>query len=243
MSIPDPDAVAGAWRSSGSTVRAPIGAAANRPLEIDLVTDGPHGLLAGTTGAGKSELLRTMVVSLAARVDPEHLNYVLIDYKGGSAVRRLCRPPPCGRRRHRPRRAPRPPRPHLSRGRAAPPGASVTGGRGPGSPHLPGAGPPTATSPAAHRHRRVRRHGQGAARVHGCSGGHRRPRPQPRRPPAAGHAAAGGGDQGQHPRQQQPAALAAGAEHHRLEGRDRRCRRGEPAALTPRKRLCPLWAI
>ena len=80
-----PRSVAIAWRASGSTVRAPIGSAANRPLEIDLVTDGPHGLLSGTTGAGKSELLRTMVVSLAARVDPEHLNYVLIDYKGGSA--------------------------------------------------------------------------------------------------------------------------------------------------------------
>ena len=85
MTDPDPAVVADAWRRSGSTVRAPIGAAANRPLDIDLVTDGPHGLLAGTTGAGKSELLRTMVVSLAARVDPEHLNYVLVDYKGGSA--------------------------------------------------------------------------------------------------------------------------------------------------------------
>ena len=229
--------------ASGSTVRAPIGSAANRPLEIDLVTDGPHGLLVGhhrrreeRAATDHGCLARRPGRPRAPQLRPHRL-------QGRQRVRRLCRPPPCGRRRHRPRRAPRPPRPHLSRGRAAPPGASVTGGRGPGSPHLPGRRPPTATSPAAHRHRRVRRHGQGASRVHGCSGGHRRPRPQPRCPPAAGHTAAGGGDQGQHPRQQQPAALAAGAEHHRLEGCDRRCRRGQPAPLAPRKRLCPLWAI
>ncbi len=55
------------------------------PLNVDLVADGPHGLVAGTTGAGKSELLRSLVAALAARHSPERVNFVLIDYKGGSA--------------------------------------------------------------------------------------------------------------------------------------------------------------
>ncbi len=55
------------------------------PLDIDLVGDGPHGLVAGTTGAGKSELLRSLVASLAAEHSPLRINFVLVDYKGGSA--------------------------------------------------------------------------------------------------------------------------------------------------------------
>ncbi|HET8980121.1 MAG TPA: FtsK/SpoIIIE domain-containing protein [Solirubrobacteraceae bacterium] len=55
------------------------------PLHVDLVADGPHGLVAGTTGAGKSELLRSLVASLAAEHPPTRVNFVLIDYKGGSA--------------------------------------------------------------------------------------------------------------------------------------------------------------
>ena len=39
-------------------------------VEIDLVRDGPHALIAGTTGSGKSELLRTLVASLAAGAVP-----------------------------------------------------------------------------------------------------------------------------------------------------------------------------
>ncbi|MDQ3351404.1 MAG: FtsK/SpoIIIE domain-containing protein, partial [Actinomycetota bacterium] len=53
-------------------------------VEVDLVTDGPHALIGGTTGSGKSELLRTLVVGLAARYEPARLNFVLVDYKGGS---------------------------------------------------------------------------------------------------------------------------------------------------------------
>ena len=64
---------------------APLGIAENGPFEIDLVADGPHGLIAGTTGAGKSELLRTLIVGLASNYGPDDLVFVLIDYKGGSA--------------------------------------------------------------------------------------------------------------------------------------------------------------
>ncbi len=84
---PTPEAVLGRWRQAGTVPKlsGPIGVAETGPLSVDLVGDGPHGLIAGTTGAGKSELLRTMVMSWAASVDPEHLNFVLVDYKGGSA--------------------------------------------------------------------------------------------------------------------------------------------------------------
>lgn len=81
-----PSEVIAAWRTGGvdPAPRAPIGWSADGLIEIDLVRDGPHGLVAGTTGSGKSELLRSLVVSLALHVSPEHLNVVLVDYKGGS---------------------------------------------------------------------------------------------------------------------------------------------------------------
>ncbi len=64
--------------------RALMGVAADGVVDIDLVRDGPHGLIAGTTGAGKSELLRTLVIGMAANSSPEHLALVLVDYKGGA---------------------------------------------------------------------------------------------------------------------------------------------------------------
>ena len=84
--IDDAIAVAAAWRAGGPdpAPAAPLGLAADGVVEIDLVRDGPHALVAGTTGAGKSELLRTLVVSLAARCSPDHLTFVLVDYKGGA---------------------------------------------------------------------------------------------------------------------------------------------------------------
>ena len=55
--------------------------------------DGPHGLVAGTTGSGKSELLRTLVVSLAAQSSPDHVTLILVDYKGGSTFDACARLP------------------------------------------------------------------------------------------------------------------------------------------------------
>ena len=80
------------WRSGGDAV-APIGVSSEGPVFIDLEADGPHGLIAGTTGSGKSELLRTIVVGLAANASPEDLTFVLVDYKGGSAFDECARLP------------------------------------------------------------------------------------------------------------------------------------------------------
>ncbi len=84
--IDDAIAIAARWRASGPdpAPTVALGLAADGVVDIDLVRDGPHALLAGTTGSGKSELLRTLVVSLAARHSPDHLTFVLVDYKGGS---------------------------------------------------------------------------------------------------------------------------------------------------------------
>ena len=71
-------------RFGRSHPRAVVGVTADGVVELDLVRDGPHALIAGTTGAGKSELLRTLVVAMAASNSPDDLTFVLIDYKGGS---------------------------------------------------------------------------------------------------------------------------------------------------------------
>src|SRR5262245_2089458 len=54
---------------------------------------GPHGLLVGATGAGKSELLRTLVLALGVTHNSEALNFVLVDFKGGATFTRLDRLP------------------------------------------------------------------------------------------------------------------------------------------------------
>ena len=59
-------------------------------VTVDLLAEGPHMLVAGTTGAGKSELLQSTVLSLALRHPPTELAVVLVDYKGGASFGR-CR--------------------------------------------------------------------------------------------------------------------------------------------------------
>ena len=91
----EPAAIAAAWVANGSdpAPRTVIGVAADGVVDVDLVRDGPHALVAGTTGAGKSELLRSMVAGLAAASSPDHLTFVLIDYKGGSTFDACARLP------------------------------------------------------------------------------------------------------------------------------------------------------
>jgi len=63
----------------------------NEVLSFDLheSRDGPHGLIAGSTGSGKSELLISLLLSLAMRYRPDYLNMIIIDFKGGGIVESL----------------------------------------------------------------------------------------------------------------------------------------------------------
>ncbi|MEZ5255536.1 MAG: FtsK/SpoIIIE domain-containing protein [Ilumatobacteraceae bacterium] len=75
------------WNRLGGDPRpvVALGRAADGLIELDLDRDGPHMLVAGTTGAGKSELLRSLVAGLSLASPPELTSFVLVDYKGGSA--------------------------------------------------------------------------------------------------------------------------------------------------------------
>ncbi|MFI5934102.1 FtsK/SpoIIIE domain-containing protein [Actinoplanes sp. NPDC051494] len=84
---PEPDAVVARWASGGRTTEAVLGVSLDGPFALDLRRDGPHALVAGTTGAGKSELLQTLVASLAVANRPDAMTFVLVDYKGGSAFK------------------------------------------------------------------------------------------------------------------------------------------------------------
>ncbi|MHB8959303.1 MAG: FtsK/SpoIIIE domain-containing protein, partial [Candidatus Limnocylindrales bacterium] len=79
------DWMAAAWRRPPGTLAVPLGEAESGPLVLDLERHGPHGLVAGTTGAGKSELLQSLVGALAAVHPPSRVTFLLIDYKGGTA--------------------------------------------------------------------------------------------------------------------------------------------------------------
>ena len=78
-------------RPRGELLNVPVGVGpAGEPLVLDLKEAaeggiGPHGLVVGATGSGKSELLRTIVAGLAATHPPEQLAFVLVDFKGGAA--------------------------------------------------------------------------------------------------------------------------------------------------------------
>jgi S-DNA-T family DNA segregation ATPase FtsK/SpoIIIE len=82
-------------RANRDRLRVPIGIDPDGlPIELDIKESaqdgmGPHGLLIGATGAGKSEFLRTLVLALAATHDSETLNFVLTDFKGGATFVKL----------------------------------------------------------------------------------------------------------------------------------------------------------
>ncbi|SFL66680.1 FtsK/SpoIIIE domain-containing protein [Geodermatophilus ruber] len=76
---------AGAWSRSRTSLVATLGRTTDGTAEIDLVRHGPHALVAGTTGAGKSELLQTLIAGLALRHPPDRCSFLLVDYKGGAA--------------------------------------------------------------------------------------------------------------------------------------------------------------
>jgi S-DNA-T family DNA segregation ATPase FtsK/SpoIIIE len=93
IEVPSPDDVRASWSRGGRSTRALLGQAVEGPYAVDLRTDGPHALVAGTTGAGKSELLQTLIASLAMSNRPDEMTFVLIDYKGGAAFKDCARLP------------------------------------------------------------------------------------------------------------------------------------------------------
>ncbi|MEV2274741.1 FtsK/SpoIIIE domain-containing protein [Nocardiopsis sp. NPDC049922] len=84
---PTGEAIAAHWTGGGRSTVATLGLGLDGPFAVDVRRDGPHALIAGTTGSGKSELLQTLVASLAAVNRPESMSFVLVDYKGGSAFK------------------------------------------------------------------------------------------------------------------------------------------------------------
>lgn len=72
-------------RERGGDLRALVGHAGVEPFSLDLRSQGPHALVGGTTGAGKSEFLQAWVLGLAHAYSPDRLTFLFIDYKGGSA--------------------------------------------------------------------------------------------------------------------------------------------------------------
>lgn len=80
------------WATS-SGLRAQLGMGGEGVVTIDLREDGPHGLVAGTTGAGKSELLQSLLCSLAMNNPPSRITFLLVDYKGGAAFREVAELP------------------------------------------------------------------------------------------------------------------------------------------------------
>lgn len=104
-----PDAVLARWRANdptfGSTVpvphrqtlslRGPVGQAVGESMYLDLRTHGPHALVGGTTGAGKSEFLQSWVLGMASHQSPQRLNFLFVDYKGGSAFANCLDLPHC----------------------------------------------------------------------------------------------------------------------------------------------------
>lgn len=78
------------WQTEKTGLTTPLGVTTGETTwELNLVEEGPHALVAGTTGAGKSELLTSWLVGLALRYSPSDLRFILIDYKGGAAFGEL----------------------------------------------------------------------------------------------------------------------------------------------------------
>ncbi|WP_454229316.1 FtsK/SpoIIIE domain-containing protein, partial [Propioniciclava flava] len=99
----DSEQILGRWRENGSLtdrsvppkprdrasdLLATVGHSGTDPFTLDLRTQGPHALVGGTTGSGKSEFLQAWVLGLAHRYSPDRLTFLFVDYKGGAAFAR-----------------------------------------------------------------------------------------------------------------------------------------------------------
>jgi DNA segregation ATPase FtsK/SpoIIIE, S-DNA-T family len=82
-------------RSSVGGLSALVGAYEDGNFPLDLAADGPHAIVGGTTGSGKSELLVTWVLGMAATRGPAQVSFLFVDFKGGAAFETLRRLPHC----------------------------------------------------------------------------------------------------------------------------------------------------
>ena len=90
--LDDPTSILELWQQhegghADHGLRVVVGMQAGAPFVLDVRQDGPHALVAGTTGAGKSEFLQSFVVGLATMHSPERVTFLLVDYKGGAAFK------------------------------------------------------------------------------------------------------------------------------------------------------------
>lgn len=92
---PTADALERRWKKRSPRTSALIGEGAGRTISLDLTSDGPHFLVAGTTRAGKSEFIKTLAASLAAENHPDDLRMLFIDFKGGNDYQVLKQFPHC----------------------------------------------------------------------------------------------------------------------------------------------------
>ena len=94
LGAPSPELIQARWQVAGADPEklwaVPLGLKAGaEPFAFDLVAGGPHALVVGGTGSGKSEFLTSLVVGLAASKPPSDLRFVFIDYKGGAGLAHL----------------------------------------------------------------------------------------------------------------------------------------------------------
>jgi S-DNA-T family DNA segregation ATPase FtsK/SpoIIIE len=82
-------------RKRAGTLRAIIGQSSPDAMHLDLRTQGPHALVGGTTGAGKSEFLQAWVLGMAAEYSSDRVTFLFVDYKGGSAFADCVNLPHC----------------------------------------------------------------------------------------------------------------------------------------------------
>lgn len=78
-----------------NSLRALVGQAAADRFYLDLRTQGPHALVGGTTGAGKSEFLQSWILGMATAHSPARVNFLFVDYKGGAAFADCVNLPHC----------------------------------------------------------------------------------------------------------------------------------------------------
>ncbi|MET0989242.1 MAG: FtsK/SpoIIIE domain-containing protein [Glaciihabitans sp.] len=81
LGLSPPDAV----RAGRRGLAAAMGLGADGPEWVDLVSDGPHAIVGGTTGSGKSELLVSWVLAMASTYPPGEVTFLFVDFKGGAA--------------------------------------------------------------------------------------------------------------------------------------------------------------